>query len=226
MKWLTMPDLSHGLEIETGLALAGIVVALVISLIATLVLFLSVKREGRRLALRERRRTDRELKALRESLETVHRQNDEALERAIDSEPVRMLLAPSGDRASPSIADGFGLGDEMGLTKRAQALKRLRAGEPIETVACEVEAPLCEIQLLARVEERLSDARERRKAERLNADQAVVTGGVTPGVSSKNPVDDRSGDSDSHESSTDHLRRVAIPAPQRARSAKAGAGND
>lgn len=214
MKWLIMPDLNHGLELETGLALAGIAFALVIGLIATLVLFISVKREGRRLALRERRRIDRELEAFREIIETVHSQNEKARGKEM-----------SWDRASPSISDGFWLVEEMRLEKRAQALKRLRAGEPLDFVAREVKAPLCEIELLARVEEHVSDARARRNPERLNA-AAVGTSETTPGVKSPNSAGDRSGDSDARESLAEDLQPASTSAAQRVRSAKAGAGKN
>ncbi len=221
MKWLTISELSHGLDVETGVALAGVVLALAISMVATLVLFLSVKREAQRLALRERRRTEQRLEELKQGLEKIDRENQEARERLVYPE----LPAPTpGDQAVSRCFEGFG--EEMGLAKRAQALKRLRAGEPLENVAREVDAPFCEIQLLARVEEHLREVRERSSSEPTGANAVASAGVGASSVRGTNPSDDRSLAANVPAPLTEDPRPEAIRVPARARTAKAGAGNE
>lgn len=209
MTWLTLPDLGQRLEIETGVALSGVVLALVIGMIATLVLFLSVKRETRRLVLRERRRTDRQVDALSQRLDSLRAVSEEAHSDPATTEPTPILLSPASDRASPPVADT--MVEEVGLATRARALKRIRAGEPLETIVREVSAPLCEIQLLARVEEHLTKARAKSAAK--NNDPVAQ-------------LSDQSQAADSPKSPPDASHPAATPAQPRARSATAGAPNE
>lgn len=215
-----MSELIHGPEMETRIVLAGIVLALVIGLIGTLVLFLSVKREARRLLLRERRRTDRQLQELRQSSGNAYCDQQAVRETRLHPGFTGRLPAMVGDPALPRTSEEFS--EEMGLAQRAQALKRLRAGEPPDDVARQVGAPLCEIQLLARVEQHLGGLRESRNTEPTT---------IAPGKRADEPIshstgriplenEDRSSTSGAPMEAPD---RTTSPARQ-VRSAKAGGG--
>ena len=218
-----MSELTHGLEMETAIALAGVIFALVLGLMATLVLFLSVKREARRLVLRERRRTDRQLQELKQSWEYAYREGQASQETPMNPEFAGQGTPTVDDPALQRVSGEFR--EEMGLAQRAQALKQLRAGEPPDDIARQVGAPLCEIQLLARVEQHLSDLRERTDAKTTvtalgERDGEPITGPTGP---TSIEDEDRSSASGFGGSPIEAPGQTATRAPQVHR-AKAGGG--
>ncbi len=106
-----------------------------ITMVACVILFLSLKREHA--ALRRRAQLDHEL--LSEQVETFRRslnQMQSALAEREEAAPVAASPAP---------------GDSMNISKRSQALRLHRRGESAGTIAATLHLPLNEVELLLKV---------------------------------------------------------------------------
>ena len=117
-----------------GTAWIVLLVLLALGLMASLALFVSVKRDLRAQARRENRR-----------LEGALRQMQEA-PRAATPPP---LPAPAAEPVYIPLAPRSGLN----LSRRVQATRLLRRGEGVEHVAAALSIPRREVELLIRVEE-------------------------------------------------------------------------
>ncbi len=106
---------------------------LAMALIGTLVLFITAKRE-----------IQRAVRAARDARESV----DGALqEMSVGIEQLRTEMSLPAPVSAPAA------GPALNLTKRAQALRMLRRGESVQSIASALCAPRNEIELLVKVQQ-------------------------------------------------------------------------